>query len=48
MTDLSDEISNFFLGLHLFLEVISLQEVGQLGVVVFGGAPVELQQGLEY
>jgi len=43
---LGDQVSDLLLRLHLFLEVLALQEVSQLGVVVTVGLLVQLQQGL--
>ena len=43
---LSDQVSQVLDGLDLLLEEGSLQEVGQLGVVVFAGSSVNLKKRL--
>jgi len=43
---LGDEVTDLLLSLDLFLEVLALQEVSQLGVVMTVGLLVELKQGL--
>ena len=44
---LGDEVSQVLDGLHLLLQEGSLQEVGQLGVIVLAGSPVNLEKRLK-
>lgn len=44
---LCEQVSNFLLGLDLFLEVLSFQKVCQLGVIMCRRNLVKVQKGLK-